>query len=230
MRFFAISRGTRPLLLSCPHGGFKKPKKIPGKTKGTLIPDRNTYFVARQIIHSLNQEKIDLFYILSKIHRSKIDFNRPPRTAVAFNQSSNLAREIHERYHEYLKEFATESKRQHARCLLIDFHGFTKPFPEYPDIILGSIFGKTLTIKNSDEYWGFSQICRDLSKKFDLDDGLGITDHNLGYSGGYITHLFHKTPQVNAFQLEISKNIRFNPPLRDLFVETLVKSIKSILE
>ena len=54
-----------------------------------------------------------------------------------------------------------------------------------------------------------------------MDDGLDLTEHNLSYSGGYITQQFFKKSQINALQIEVAKSIRLDVQL----TETLVKAI-----
>jgi N-formylglutamate amidohydrolase len=226
-RYFEFAKGNTSVILSCPHGGYKKPNRIPDKTVGPRIADKNTYSIAKLIITSLKVENIRIFYILNKIHRSKVDLNRPSQSESSFNHTSIEAQTIFHYYHETLNDFAQECVSNHGKALLIDFHGFTKPFRDYPDVIFGHMFGKTLDlIENSKErdcnkYWGCSQLKSEISKYFKMDDGLALTEHNLSYSGGYITQQFFKRSQINAIQIEVAKNIRLDAKL----TETLVKAI-----
>ncbi|TFG25493.1 MAG: hypothetical protein EU532_11660 [Promethearchaeota archaeon] len=230
-KYIEFKKGSIPVVLSCPHGGFLKPPFIPNKLKGSQLADKNKYLISKRIIQELNRRKTRPYYILSKIHRSKIDFNRPARSHDAYNHESIDAKKIHEYYHQIIIEFYEESVSLYNRCLFIDLHGFTKPHIDYPDIIFGNIFGKTLKIRNDSkakdlvEYWGFSDMVQQFSRHFTLDDGLGITNFNLAYSGGYITHQFYKKNKVNAFQLEVAKYIRENRELTKKFVEIFVENI-----
>jgi N-formylglutamate amidohydrolase len=230
-KYFEIAKGTIPIILSCPHGGFKKPKMIPDKTEGYKIPDVNTYFIAKQIINVLNNENLHLYYILNKIHRKKIDLNRPPCSNSAFNQSSLEARNIHHAFHEQLANFSHECIEKFDKALIVDFHGFTRPYNEYPDIILGHVFGKTLDImlgsdkQNCERFWGCSQLYNSLSKTFTVDDGLATTDFNIAYSGGYITHKFYNSAKINAIQIEVAKYIRLDSPLTISFINCIVTAI-----
>jgi len=235
-KYFKFRRGRVPIILSCPHGGFKKPSFIPEKENGLKIPDKYTYFLGRRIIQVLKERDIKIYYILNKIHRSKLDLNRPPRSSVAFNPISNEAQEIHLEYHKIILDFAQECVNNYKKCLFIDLHGFTKPYNDYPDIIFGHLFGNTLVIENKvsnpklKEYWGFSQILDELSNEFTLDDGLGSTDFNLAYSGGYITHRFYGRSHINAFQIEVAKYIRLDLKLLKKFINCLVAGIIKSLE
>jgi N-formylglutamate amidohydrolase len=236
-KYFEIGRGNVPIILSCPHGGFLKPKDIPDKLKGIQIADKNKFLISKQIVQILKRNfNIEIYYILSKIHRSKIDFNRPPRSFSAFNHNSIDAKKIHHSYHKAIQNFYQVCLTNFNRCLFIDLHGFTKPHEDYPDIIFGNLFGTTLKIiddsdsRNIKKYWGFTEMVEFLSKNFTLDDGLGMTDFNLGYSGGYITHQFYKRNLSNAFQIEVSKHIREMRLLTKNFIDGFVSAITNCLK
>ncbi|TFG16555.1 MAG: hypothetical protein EU531_06085 [Promethearchaeota archaeon] len=234
-KYFEIGKGSIPVILSCPHGGYKKPKKIPNKAFGVQTPDRNTYFIAKQILWELKSRGIYIYYILNKIHRSKVDLNRPPRSSLAFDKSSIEAKNIHQLFHDQLINFSQECVQKYNKALVIDFHGFTKPYTEYPDIIFGNIFGKTLQIlenpqvENCDKYWGCSQLYNEIAQSFTLDDGLALSDINIAYSGGYITHQFYNIPKVNAIQLEVAKFIRMEQNSTHKFIQSFVNGISKII-
>jgi len=229
-KYFETNFGTVPIILSCPHGGFLRPKNIPDKLKGIKIADKNKFIISKRIIQVLFEKfGIQIYYILSKIHRSKIDFNRPPRAFAAFNHHSSEAKQIHYKYHKQIQKFYQECIDKFNKCLFIDLHGFTKPSEDYPDIIFGNLFGKTLKIQNSEKIWGFNEMLDSLSKKFSIDDGLGITNFNLSYSGGYITHQFNKKDHVNAYQLEVAKHIRESRSLTKIFIKGFVSAIINCL-
>ncbi len=230
-KYFIISKGSVPIILSCPHGGFLKPKNIPDKLKGIKIADKNKFLISKRIIQVIFEKfGIQIYYILSKIHRSKIDFNRPPRAFAAFNHHSSEAKLIHHKYHEQIQKFYQECVDKFNKCLFIDLHGFTKPSEDYPDIIFGNLFGKTLKIQNDKKFWGFNEMVKSLSKNFSIDDGLGITDFNLSYSGGYITHQFYEKRLVNAYQLEVAKHIRESRSLTKIFINSFVSAIINCLD
>ena len=235
-KYIEFKKGSVPVILSCPHGGFLKPNFIPNKLRGSQLADKNKYFITKKIIQELNKKTIKPYYILSKIHRSKVDFNRPARAHDAYNHHSVEAKEIHNFYHQILEDFYEECISLYGKSLVIDLHGFTKPHINYPDIIFGNIFGKTLKVvlnsnsKDSEVFWVFSNMVKELSKQFSLDDGLGITDFNLAYSGGYITHQFFKKENVNAFQLEIAKYIREDVELTKDFIEKFVYVLVNCLK
>lgn len=232
-RYFEIAVGSAPIILSCAHGGFKKPRRIPDKLQGPRIPDENTYFIAKQIIHELKKQKqnYNIFYILNKIHRSKIDLNRPAHSQMAFNQSSDEARNIHHAYHDQLIKFAQECVSTYDRCLILDFHGFSKPGRDYPEIIFGHLFGNTLSLfqesdkEDYDKYWGFFHLEQEISRRFSLDNGLILTNYNLPYSGGYITRQFYNKDKIIAIQIEIAKELRVNFERCKIFINIFLKAL-----
>ena len=235
--YFEIGTGSVPIILSCPHGGLLKPEFIPNRSNGVTLSDQKTYVISKEIIKELKSKNVDIYYLLSKIHRSKIDFNRPPRGNSAFEDSSIEGQKIHYLYHDYISKFSQECISKYNKCLFIDFHGFTKPHKDYPDIILGHLFGQTLDIvqaqqehKNQKEntcesYWGCTQLKSELSKFYTIDDGLNLTNFNLSYSGGYITHKFYRKKRINAIQIEIAKYIRKNLELTKKFIDVFVTAI-----
>ncbi|MFX0075594.1 MAG: hypothetical protein ACFE96_09140, partial [Candidatus Hermodarchaeota archaeon] len=145
-KYFEFAEGATPIILSCPHGGYKKPKRIPDKVAGPKIADKNTYFITKSIIDQLKRKGINIYYILNKLHRSKIDLNRPPHSSLAFNKTSTEANGIFHAFHDQLVRFSQECLVRFNRALVIDFHGFTRPYDNYPDIIFGHIFGQTLDL------------------------------------------------------------------------------------
>lgn len=236
-KYIEYAEGTTPVIFSCPHGGYKKPKSIPDKIMGPKIADKNTYFITKLIINFLKKEGIDIYYILNKVHRSKIDLNRPPHSSSAFNKYSAEANAIFHAFHDQLMEFSQACLVQFGKALVIDFHGFTRPYDNYPDIIFGHIFGKTLDLiqdtksKACEKYWGCHQLEEEISKHFSIDNGFADSEYSLAYSGGYITHQFYNIKQVNTIQVEVAKYIRMDSSLTIKFVKALAKAIvKSVNE
>lgn len=235
-KYFEINNGNVPIILSCVHGGYKKSKSIPDKIKGPTIADKNTYFLTKMIINGLKANNIEIYYILNKIHRSKIDLNRPPISNTAFMQGCIEALNIHNLFHDHIDRFTQDCILKYNRCLLIDIHGFTKPTLEYPDVIFGNVFGNTLreletvTQNGNGRFWGYTQLKDALQEKFSLDDGLGISNFNFSYSGGYITQRFYNKVKVNAIQIEIAKYIRVNKDLIRKLVDSLILAISNSLE
>jgi N-formylglutamate amidohydrolase len=236
-KYFESAEGTVPVILSCPHGGYKKPKRIPDKAMGPKIADKNTYFISKLIINLLKIKGFDIYYILNKIHRSKVDLNRPPHSSLAFNKASPEANGVFHAFHEQLINFSQECLSRFDKALVIDFHGFTRPYKNYPDVIFGHIFGQTLdliedtTSKACEKFWGCHQLEEEISRYFSIDNGFAESEYSLAYSGGYITHQFYNIKQVNTIQIEVAKYIRMNSSLTLKLVRALTDAIiKSVKE
>jgi len=203
-----------------------------------MIADKNTYFIAKLIINLLKKKGIDIYYILNKIHRSKVDLNRPPHSSSAFNKTSTEANNIFHSFHDQLNKVSQECLIQFGKALVIDFHGFTRPYKNYPDIIFGHIFGKTLdlvqdtTRKACEKFWGCYQLEEEISKHFSIDNGFAESEYSLAYSGGYITHQFYNIKHVNTIQIEVAKYIRMDSSLTiklvKAFTTAIVESIKEV--
>jgi N-formylglutamate amidohydrolase len=231
-RFLKIGKGKVPVILSCVHGGSKKPKNIPDKIYGFKKSDKNTYQIVEQIIDTLKKQEVKIYYILSMIHRSKVDLNRPESSLDAFYRSSRRARRFHRQFHKKLSVMARKLRKKYGKCIIIDIHGFTKPHEGYPDIIFGHLYGKTLNLlednKNleSNHKRGFYLLKEEISKDFTLDDGLLMNQLNIEYCGGYITQRFYETAKIEVIQIEIAKKLRLEPEFREKIINAIVRAIK----
>ena len=196
-RFIKSGKGKVPVIISCVHGGSKKPKNIPDKIYGFKKSDTNTYPITEQIICSLKKRSIKIYYLLSKIHRSKIDLNRPESSNDSFSRSSKRARRFHKRFHKKLSKIAKKCVKKYGKCVIFDIHGFTKPHEGYPDVIFGHLYGKTLNLLGYDDNskrnqeGSFFLLKEEISKDFTVDDGLSMNQLNIEYCGGYITQNKH---------------------------------------
>ncbi len=129
--YFDYERGTIPLIMSVPHGGSFKIEKIPDRTSGIYGIDRGTISLAFELkkyinkVFQLNSKDIKSpSYIISKVERLKIDFNR--KESEAFDTKSSLAKEIYQFYHNKINELISYNLNKFKRSLLIDIHGFDK--------------------------------------------------------------------------------------------------------
>ena len=236
-KYFEFAEGTTPVILSCPHGGYKKPKRILDKLMGPNIADKNTYFISKLIINQLKKEGINVYYILNKIHRCKLDLNRPLHSSSALNKGSIGWLPTVASSRQPLINFSQECLVQFDKALVIDLHGFTRPYKTYPDVIFGHIFGKTLDlIQNTtgdacERFWGCDNLEREISKHFSIDNGFAESEFSLAYSGGYITHQFYNIKRINTIQVEVAKNIRLESSLTMKLVRAFATAItKSINE
>jgi len=128
---FDYERGRIPLIFSVPHGGTYQFENIPDRTSGIYGVDKDTVRLAIDLMENINelfllnsQDNRAPSYIISKIQRVKIDFNR--KESEAFNIKSSLARDIYQYYHNKIRELISFNLDKFKRSLLIDIHGFDK--------------------------------------------------------------------------------------------------------
>lgn len=80
----------------------------------------------------------DVYLVVARFHRRYIDANRPP--AIAFDDPQALPYYNH--YHQTIRRFVDEIRRNHRAGLLIDVHGQSK-FPD--DLVRGTVNGRSVT-------------------------------------------------------------------------------------
>ena len=232
--YIEYNRGSIPLIISVPHGGTTKYDHIPRRTNGILGIDKDTIKLA----HELIEEIITVFkfktpsYIISKIHRAKIDFNR--KSYEAFDQESELAKKIYRFYHNKIEELILYNIETFNRSVLIDIHGFEKDkrpkgFRDV-ELILGTNNLESLypnSIPKRD--WG-KNLRGKIVKKFNKLNIAIAPGHHLRrefvLTGGYITTKYgaSKIKNSQTIQIEFSDKIRlYDKELRDIVLSTLAK-------
>jgi len=223
--FIKKGMGNCPIVLSVPHGGRKKPKDIKDKTQGLKKSEVNIYKISKKLIHKLKTENIELFFVIGKIHRSKVDFNRSDENPKSFNKECTNAKQIYKEYHDSLDEYVKICLDKFNFCLLLDLHGFKNANSK--EIIFGLRYLKTLNFV--DKKLGCTQLSSELSKYFSVDNGKIRTSYNKNYPGGYIICKYKDKENMNAIMIEIEKKIRINENLTELLINSLFAAIKKIL-
>ncbi len=240
-QFVDFLRGTIPIIISVPHGGTLRPPEIPDRTSGVLGTDKNTRFLAQGLIERMRIELRDVggtittgtpSYIISRIHRSKIDLNREKTDA--YDQESSMANEIYSYYHDTLKKMIVENVKSFNYSLLVDVHGFErhKRPSGYRDVevILGtnnlsSLFSKPVLKSKWGENIRGAIIKRLLELSIEVAPGRPRRKEYV-LTGGYITSKYGASNIVNsqAIQMEFSDRIRlYDEELRTKVVRNLAK-------
>jgi len=231
--YIEFNQGNLPLIISVPHGGTLTVESIPKRSDGVLGIDKGTIEFARDLINKIETLKSKTSsYIISKVHRSKIDLNRSENGA--FNQNSLLAREIYTFYHNKIRDLILNNLRIYNYSLLIDIHGFeanNRPLGfRDVDIILGtnnleSFFPHPIPRKDWDK-----NLRGDIVKKF-IKLNIPIAPGHprrkeYVLTGGYITEQYGAS-QINnsqSIQIEFSDRIRvIDENLRTIVLENLAK-------
>jgi len=116
---------NNPVVLAAPHGGESTHDDIPSipiRTSGCHEPDTHTIPLAHSIIAeytALHQTTPTL--VTLNLHRSLVDGNRSPKTAVTDPTSSALSAYTH--YHSCIASSLSAAVSRHGFALLIDLHG-----------------------------------------------------------------------------------------------------------
>ena len=237
--YFECKKGTIPLIFSAPHGGVTNFDNIPDRKSGIYGVDKDTVRLAFDLIKNirtlfhLNSKDIRTpSYIVSKIRRVKIDFNR--QESEAFYSKSSLAKEIYISYHNKIFELISSNLNKFNRSLLIDIHGFEKAkrpkgFRDV-ELVLGtnnleSMFPDKLPKKD----WGKNFRGKIVRKFNELNIPIAPGYHTrkeYALKGGYIIREYGASRIKNsqAIQIEFSDTIRlYDEQLREKTLKSLAQ-------
>ena len=116
--------GHTNLIITAPHGGGMKPLSIPTRKYGKKLMDTYTRRLSKELIKLLSYSP---YYVISDIHRSKVDLNRSIEEAA---QGNSKAEGIWNDWNVYIDWYKDEIDRIYGKGLLIDIHsqGKTKSF------------------------------------------------------------------------------------------------------
>ena len=234
-------QGTIPLIISVSHGGDKKFKEIPNRKKGILGIDKKTINLAHELIENIKNLYNDLSgkieypsFVISNVHRSKIDLNRPK--SEAFDKNSKLAESIYNFYHGKISEFISFNLRSFNWSLLIDIHGFEKnKRPEgYRDVelILGTSNMKSMystPLPKRDWKRSFrGKIIKNFNKlNIPIAPGSHLRKEYV-LTGGFITTQYgaSKIPNSQTLQIEFSDRVRiYDEDLKILVLKILAQLV-----
>ncbi|MHA1195082.1 MAG: hypothetical protein ACTSRH_03810 [Promethearchaeota archaeon] len=223
--YFDYFQGDLPIIFSVPHGGDFLSNNIPSRKEGILGIDINTIQLTNLIIKKLimlfeNEGSVykNPSWIMSKIHRSKIDFNRDEKNA--YFSGSKLAKQLYDFYHGKLLEFIKYNLNEFSFSLLFDIHGFDKkdiPF-NFPivDIVIGTNNMQTIIGYNTRRFEWKNTIRGKIIKLF-LKEGIKIAPNKpvrreYVLTGGYIVNKYGAMNIKNSMtiQIEFSDDVRMN--------------------
>lgn len=238
--FVEFGKGDIPLIISVPHGGALAGNNIPERLNGIFGIDKGTIEFSKDLIKLIKKNfrikgigNSTSSYVISKVRRSQIELNREEN--VAYVQTSLLAQEIYNFYHNKIQELIHSNLESHGRSLLIDIHGFEKDdrpqgFRDV-EVILGtnnlnSISSKPITKKD----WGKNIRGKIIKRFLDLDISIAPGHprrREYVLTGGFITRQYgasHLKSKSQAIQIEFSDRIRlYDQELRDLVLKTLTE-------
>lgn len=236
--FIICLKGNIPLILSVPHGGQNKFESIlPERKDGIKGTDKNTIDFAlmlKKAIENINQKKFNIqlspSLIFSNVHRSRIDFNRPPHDA--YPVDSKLSEKIYNDFHENLKKILFFNFQTWKVSYLIDIHGFEKSKrpPGFMDVEIVIGTKNLLTLfpggqpKDSKSKNIRNLIIEELNKYSILAAPVWPRQKEYILTGGYITQKYG----AENFNFSKSMQIEFSDEIR-CYNKTLCLNVISIL-
>jgi len=237
--YIEFQKGNIPLIISVPHGGKLECENIPKRSSGILGIDGKTIEFAQNLITTLQiifkQKNFNVkipSYVISRVHRSKIDLNREKNEA--YVQQSYIAKDIYEFYHKKIEEIVLYNLKAYNHSLLIDLHGFENasrpPGFRDVDIVLGtnnleSFFPEEVPKKD----WGKNFRGKIVQKFLDLNISIAPSHPRRSeyvLTGGYITKKYgaSQIPKSQAIQIELSDRIRIkDKELREKVLDALAQ-------
>jgi N-formylglutamate amidohydrolase len=218
-----VRAGTRPVILSAPHGGRKPIPGVPerrgaGVNQFSTVLDTNT----AELTDRLAKELEPLiggkpWVVVARFERRGLDVNRPADGAY----ESEKARPLYDAYHAGLAAACKAVKAAHGRGLLLDIHG-QGSFPD--SVVRGTDNFKTVKLLTERfgrrAVTGKHSVLGRLEKagyairpKCDSDDR-----ENPQLKGGHIVQTYgsHTGYGIDAIQLELGSDLRH----RDTYAKT----------
>jgi len=224
--FIICNKGNIPLILSVPHGGTNKFEDIlHERESGIKGIDKNTIQIALKLKESIkyySQEKfktqITPSLVFSNVHRSRIDFNRPP--SEAYPADSKLSEKVYNDFHENLKKLLLYNFQNWKVSYLIDIHGFEKskrpPGFMNVEIVIGTKNLQTLFHKGQPKNEKHKNIRNLIIEELHNNNifAAPVWPRQKEYvlTGGYITQKYGAENYnfSKSMQIEFSDDIRYN--------------------
>ncbi len=234
-----IHEGDLPIVVSAPHGGQLALPSVPVRTGDGLATGPSGFFTGRdtgteelalEVVRQLERRfQGKPSYVISRVDRRYVDFNRPPEIAVEHER----ARVVYDQYHAALREFCRRVRKEMKYGLLIDLHGQGS---SSVTVYRGTKNG--LTVSGLRERFGEIAQTGPVSL-FGLLKKQGWTVHpdphdereRSGFSGGYIVQTYgsHRGGGIDAVQLEFGSRYRV-PSKREQTAVELTAAIAEYVE
>jgi len=222
--------GTMPLVLSAPHGGWEKPVAIADRQKGVLKRDSNTRELTLELADAIELRTGHRpFVVMSRLHRIKLDPNRPIEEAA---QGEPLAESAWLQYHaalEHCSASALEIGRGNA--LLLDMHGHAhgQDWIELGYGVVATELAKKDT-ELADATWlrgpkSLGAFLTEVEISAVPSPAIPHPNGEKYFSGGYITKR-HRSEGLRSIQLELPWSIR-NAKNRPTSVPKMATAISS---
>lgn len=226
-------RGTIPIILTTPHGGYDWILGVPERTRGNRLQDSRTQELTEELMERLERLTGSKPYVaMARFHRKYIDANRSEGRAL---ENPNAV-PYYLAYHDTVRNFVDEVREQYPRgALLIDIHGFRNR-GDIPNntVCRGTRDGQTvkglLERNGIDAFIGPKSILGNLQASgyevFPPNTPPGSPSERHCYRGGFtvITYGSNNADGIDAIQIEIGWDLR-EDDVRPQFVRAFAKAI-----
>lgn len=210
------ARGGSPIVITVPHDrgfyphdlfGFLEPRE-----KGVKGHDDHIWPIVKDILLGVRANAVRGLF-----PRHFIDYNRSPEGINYYPFSQKEAetafddtrlRHIYNHYHQAVAKLLTKAIRTYGqeRCLLVDFHGFTKqPLHGEYDLILGT--GNRTTVNSSIDQ-ALADFLSDRSYQVFLPVEETIGPKEDLYSADFTVRHYAEKFGIDAIQIEVAKKFR----------------------
>ena len=213
--------GQIPIILCCSHNGKLK-LDIPIRTKKNSIlkNDQYTVSLSKKIIEKLYKTiGVRPYYIHNTIHRKYLDLNRE----CEIGTENKVSKKYWKEFHTVLGHLVEHCISKHKHCLLLDFHGNNQTenniqlgYGISEKCILNYIDLDKSTLKGLNKFYDpFALIFTDRSLSSGFNEFTVFPNKltnklckQIYFDGGYIIKTYSEKYNIDAIQIEISKNLR----------------------
>jgi N-formylglutamate amidohydrolase len=242
--FVYCERGNAPIIFTVPHGGKKKFEDLlVERDSGIKGIDKNTISFAlllQKTISDFNLKKTETkcypSIIYSDVHRSRIDFNRPPEDA--YSAKCELCEKIYAQFHDNIENLIKHNIKRRNISYLFDIHGFEKSKrpPGFMDveIVVGTQNLRSILPQNHSKEEKMDNIrnaiVKDLHENDILTAPIWPRQKEYVLTGGYIVQKYgiENLNYSKSLQIELSDDVRYkNKGLREKVIKTLSEVISN---
>jgi N-formylglutamate amidohydrolase len=168
-------------------------------------------------------------FVISRVHRRYVDFNRPPEIAVEDSRS----RVVYDQYHEALRQAVRSIREAHGAGILVDIHGQgTSAATAYRGTTNGSTVSAVRSKFGEKAHSGemsFLGLLKSTGWKVHPDPFDG--KEQSGFTGGFIVRTYgsHRADGIDAVQIELGADYR-KAAVRERVARELADSIAKYME
>lgn len=227
---FTFEKGELPILLVAPHAGGEdlagaaiRQKEESGDPNFSNKRDLVTLELAelyKQELHQATGKSPSV--LVSHIHRKFCDLNRPEE----LSSPPGPGQDVHRAFHTTLRQEVDRLIEVHGRVLLLDLHGQSA---QPQDLTIGVRRGEVIGEWSRVLLWGQGGLVAQL-RQADFSVVPDQPEEKIRYGGGFIVKTYGAAPEVEAWQLEHGKELRFNPERNGKFVKLMAQILKRAFE